>query len=97
LKELPVDLGGIAVVDIGAVHDSMAKDQDAHEKWLEKLLYGGSGDPVAIYTWKPTKTEIPVVESGFGDGAYPLYPLKIDNKTVGLEVEFIHADSFYPF
>jgi hypothetical protein len=97
IKELPVDLGGIAVVDIGTVHKSMNDDEDALQEWYDDVLYGDSNDSVAIHTWKPTKTKIPRVESGFGDGSYPLFPLQLDKTPVGLLIEFIEMGAKYPF
>lgn len=97
LKDLPVDLGGIAVVDIAAVHGSMQEDSDAHEEWLEDILYGDSDAAAQIARWKPTKTEIPFVDGGFGDGSYATYELRQGKQVVGLEVEFIAEGAEYPF
>ena len=61
LKEIPVDLGGIAVVDIAAVCDSMPEDEVRYEKWLEALVYEPEDESMsAIARWKPTKTEEPL-------------------------------------
>ena len=71
LKDIPFDLGGIAVVDIAAVYDSMREDERRYEKWLEALVYKTANESLAaIAEWKPTKTEIPYVDGGFGDGGY---------------------------
>jgi len=39
----------------------------------------------------------PFVTSGFGDGTYPVFALVEAGKRVGFEVQFIPADSTYPF
>ena len=96
LKEIPVDLGGIAVVDIGAVHQSMKEKQAIHEKWMEKILYGDDESLIGVCVWRPTKTEILYVDGGFGDGTYPVYQLVSARKVVGLEIEFISEGEVYP-
>lgn len=97
LKDLPVDLGGIAAVDIATVHASMQKDSEAHEEWLEEILYGDSEAAAQVVRWDPTKTDIPLVDGGFGDGSYPAYELREGKRVVGLEVEFIIEGQEYPF
>jgi hypothetical protein len=97
LKEIPVDLGGIAVVDIVAVHASMQQDAGRYEAWLEQLLYDSDEESLAsIAKWNPTKTEIPYVDGGFGDGSYPVFQLMASGKVIGLEVEFIKRSDKYP-
>ena len=47
LKDIPFDLGGIAVVDIAAVYDSMREDERRYEKWLEALVYKTANESLA--------------------------------------------------
>lgn len=97
LKEIPVDLGGIAVVDIATIYPSMQEDTERYEEWIEELLYDSDVESMAsIVTWQPTKTEIPYVDGGFGDGSYPVFQLVAAGKVVGLEVEFISEADEYP-
>lgn len=95
-KEIPVDFGGVAVVDIGTVHQSMEEDTERYEEWYDEALYGSSEGQFTIHTWPDTKTEIPCVDSGFGDGSYPLSELLLNGTPVGLEVTFIQEDEEYP-
>jgi hypothetical protein len=46
----------------------------------------GEGGPEMIY-----------VDSGFGDGTFPVYQLKTKGANVGFEVEFIEPSAKYPF
>jgi len=97
LKAIPVDLGGIAVVDIAVDHASIQEDEARYEKWLDALVYESENDSLAsIVKWKPTTTEIPYVDGGFGDGNYPVFQLTTSGKVVGLEVEFIKNSEVYP-
>ncbi len=98
LKKIPVDLGGIAVVDIEAIHPSMQEDEDRYQEWIEDLLYETESDlPVSVAKWEPTKTDIPCVDGGFGDGSYPVLELVSGGKVVGLEAVFIEEDATFPF
>jgi hypothetical protein len=98
IKEIPVDLGGIAVVDIATLEPSTKEVEEEYMDWLEDVLYGSNGESqTATQVWEPTGTKIPVVASGFGDGSYPVYQLVRNGTVVGLEAEFIAAGSPFPF
>jgi hypothetical protein len=46
----------------------------------------------------PTTNAVMIfMPSGFGDGSYPVHALRVDDRLVGVEVEFISADAPYPF
>ncbi len=94
LKEIPVDCGGIAVVNIDVVHASMNENEERTE-WFDDVIYHSG--TVEVAKWKPTKTDIPHVDSGFGDGCYPVFELLSGRKAVGLEFVFIEEDATYPF
>lgn len=97
IGSIPVDLGGVSVVDIKTVKPSMDEDEERYEEWLEDLLYDFDDySAVKIHQWKPTMTKIPNAESGFGDGEYDVYELLNDGAVVGMEVEFIAEDEEYP-
>jgi hypothetical protein len=75
----------------------MQQDAVRYEAWLEQLLYESDEESlVSIAKWKPTRTEIPYVEGGFGDGSYPVFQLIASGKIIGLEVEFIKGSDKYP-
>lgn len=97
VKELPVDIGGIAVVDIDIVQVSMREEEALYEEWHEEVIYGVDDSQVYVDVWEPTGTEIPSTESGFGDGSYPTYELLHHGKQVGLEVVYIEDNAPYPF
>ena len=98
LKRLPVDLGGIAVVDITILETSMDRSSEEYEEWIDEVLFGESGaSPVFVDTWEPSSISIPSCESGFGDGTYPCFELLSDGRVVGLEVEFIPDGTGYAF
>ena len=48
-----------------------------------------------LYTCEPAKTVVPFVDSGFGDGTYPVYYLTHDGRPVGLEAEFLAPGTPY--
>jgi hypothetical protein len=92
LKDLPVDLGGVSVVDIGwFVH---ACDSPRYETWLDRILYGEDGSLVKLHQWDDIL--IPSVESGFGDGTYEVFSLVSDGVPLGLEIIFIQQGEVYP-
>ncbi|GAB5561287.1 MAG: hypothetical protein SynsKO_29340 [Synoicihabitans sp.] len=95
VSKIPVDMGGVSVVDIATIHSSMQEDEEEHEEWIEEILYGDDFSPVSIHKWDATNTEIPSVESGFGDGTYNLFELVFEGSVVGLQVEFIGEDDTY--
>lgn len=45
----------------------------------------------------PTGASMIFVPSGFGDGSYPVYALRVSGNLVGLEIQFIAPDEPYPF
>jgi len=93
-----IDIGGIAVLDIDMVETSFGEDEDKYMAWLEDLLYKKSEAPVEIYNWNDTNTEIPHVETGFGDGGYEVYELLSNtSEVIGLEIVFIEQEEEYPF
>ncbi len=96
VSEIPVDMGGVSVVDIATVYQSMEENREAYEEWIEDTLYGSEEIlQFMFHEWELTKTTIPSVESGFGDGTYDLYELISDGIVVGLEVEFINEETTY--
>jgi len=90
IGEIPVDIGGISIVDIVTIESSLREDEERYEDWLEEILYGENLSLLSVHFWEPTQTKIPRVEGGFGDGLYGVYELKNDiGEIVGLEIEFV--------
>lgn len=98
LGKIPVDLGGIAIVDISVFEPSILENKEDYEEWLETIIFEGDCESlIATHLWMPTNTRIVAADGGFGDGVYEVYSLINNGKTVGLEVEFIEEGSYYPF
>lgn len=98
IGEIPVDLGGVSVVDIETIEPSINEDEDEHEEWLEDILFATDVESlVSLHEWPPTQTIIPSVESGFGDGVYDVFELVSGGRRVGLEIVFIEEGEKYPF
>jgi hypothetical protein len=98
IGEIPVDFGGVSVLDIDTVEDSINEDEERYEEWLDEILYDSDDySSIKIHEWVPTGTKIPVVQGGFGDGVYNVYELMEEGNIVGLEIEFIRDGEEYPF
>jgi hypothetical protein len=95
--EIPVDIGGVSVLDIDNVWESMCSLESEYEEWLEDLLFDDDYSLIKMHEWDETNTKIPTVEAGFGDGTYEVFELLDNGGVVGLEVEFITEGSKYPF
>ncbi|MGF1532014.1 MAG: hypothetical protein ACFCU4_11740 [Puniceicoccaceae bacterium] len=96
VSEIPVDLGGVSVVDIAAIIQSINENEERYEEWAEEILFGSDDySLVSLHEWLETKTKIPSVESGFGDGVYDLFELRSDGGVVGLQIVFIREDDLY--
>lgn len=90
IGEIPIDMGGVSIVDITTIELSVRENDERYEEWLEEILYGENHSLLFVHLWEPTQTKIPCVDGGFGDGLFDVYELKNSNGvTVGLEIEFI--------
>ncbi len=95
VAEIPVDFGGVSVVDIATMSPSIDEDEERHQEWIEDTLYGDDLSAVSIHEWPITQTKIPSVESGFGDGVYDLLELSADGEIVGLQIVFIEEGQHF--
>lgn len=94
--KISVDMGGIAIVDIDTFAPSTDENEDEYQEWLETALFE-TEDIVGVMRWGPTEPDIPFASGGFGGGRYPIYHLMHAGQVAGLEVEFIAANTPYPF
>ena len=92
--EIGIDLAGLAICDVDRLAGWAANDQDEWQRWGQPLWFGRTSQ-AGVYSCEPAKTVVPFVESGFGDGTYPVYYLMHDGRRVGLEAEFISPDTPY--
>lgn len=90
------DVARIGVCDVDALSRAWNEDEDAAndaaESWMD------DDGPVVTLTL-PGHPEAPIcaVDSGFGDGTFPVLELLTGGLRVGLEVELIEAGTLYPF
>ncbi len=95
--EVGVDLAAVGVTDGERIRAFFEADNDAFQEWGDALWYQRN-DMVGVWPCEPADTTIAYVDSGFGDGTFPVWHLMHDGVAVGLEIEFIapetpHADS----
>ena len=92
--EVGVDLAAVAICDVDRLAGWANDHQDEWQRWGDKLWFHRTAH-AGIYTCEPAKTVVPFVDSGFGDGTYPVYYLMRDGRPVGLEAEFIPPGTPY--
>ncbi|HEU4882886.1 MAG TPA: hypothetical protein VFT45_11585 [Longimicrobium sp.] len=88
------DVGRTGVCDaerFGAVEP--LKDEQRWTETIGAALDAAETHGVATFEG----VEMPFVSSGFGDGEFPVYPLKSGGEPVGAEVQFIKPTERYPF
>ena len=104
LGETCVDLGVLTLADHGVLErlipDISTPERDALSIWLSEYVHGGSLNmligthvvPLGDQTGggEPDNLPLFVVQSGLGDGGYPVFPLNdTAGNTVGVECEFL--------
>jgi len=92
--EVGVDLAAVAICDVDRLAGWAQGDEDQWRRWGHQLWYGRA-TPAGLYACEPAKTLVPFVDSGFGDGTYPVYYLMHDNRAVGLEAVFLPPGTPY--
>jgi hypothetical protein len=93
--EIGVDLAAVAICDVDRLAGWARDHQAEWQRWGDKLWFGRTVR-AGLYTCEPANTVVPFVDSGFGDGTYPVYYLIDDGRPVGLEAEFIPTRAPYP-
>lgn len=84
------------IVDFESFSKVWGDDDDASYDKLQDKLESAENFGVIKFD-KAANVLMPFVSSGFGDGSFPVFELVSDGQVVGLEVEFISAETKYPF
>jgi len=92
--EVGVDLAAIAVCDVDRLAPWAQADEDQWQQWGEDLWFGRT-DMAGIYSCRPADTVVPFIDSGFGDGTYPVHYLTENGRPIGLEVVFLPPGTPY--
>ena len=89
LGEAITDTGQVAICDIRALEQAVTKPHEAefNSDILEETRVAGMS--VTTFSYGGRSVDIAFSESGFGDGAFHVYPLEAAGKLVGAEVEFL--------
>ena len=86
--EVGVDLAAVAVCDVDRLAAWAHDHEDEWQRWGHQLWYGRT-TPAGLYACEPARTVVPFIDSGLGDGTYPVYYLMNDGRAVGLEAAFL--------
>jgi hypothetical protein len=90
--EADIDTARMAVCDIAAVDDAIGDDHGRFDELITQHEYGECG-VVEFRMKKPIA--MPYVDTGFGDGSYPVFELRSRWRRVGTEMEFLPAGFKY--
>jgi hypothetical protein len=89
IRQVEVDGGGVSIFDVDPI---LGCDPEVLMD-LEDRIIGTTFNGFAIfYSFGPTR--VSMIQSGYGDGSYPVYALRDGEELVGLEVEFINPQVF---
>lgn len=83
-----VDLGAVAICDVDRLAPWVGNHEPEWQRWGHPLWFGRTMR-AGVYPCDPAQTVVAFVESGYGDGTYPVYFLRSRGRVVGLEAEFI--------
>jgi hypothetical protein len=89
LGEAITDSAMIAICDIDALEAAVTKEYaDEYERDVQEGM-SPPGTTISTFSYGPRSFDVAWILSGLGDGAYPVFALKLSRKTVGVEVEFL--------
>lgn len=94
--EVGVDLAAIAVTDVDLLGAWAEANRDETQDWGQELWFNRAA-PAGFFSCPAASTELAFVDSGIGDGTYPVYYLVENGRNVGLEVAFIPPGTAWPF
>lgn len=83
-----VDLAAVAICDVDRLAPWARDHEDDWQKWGQDLWYGRTA-PAGLYECTAAGTVVPFLDSGHGDGTYPVYLLVEMGTAIGLEVVFL--------
>jgi hypothetical protein len=95
-EEAVVDVAGLAVCDADALERAWGDDEDSTLEALQDWMPIEKAAVELIIPKYPDAT-LYMVESGFGDGSFPIFELSENGIRVGFEVELIEPGTPYPF
>lgn len=96
LGETWTDTARTGVCDFAVFTNAWGTDNDASFEKISPAFNTSEPFGIAILD-KTSGAVLPFVDSGFGDGTFPVFELVVDEKRVGLEIEFIAPGTAYPF
>jgi hypothetical protein len=93
-----IDTGRTGICDLQVFRDAWGDDDQRSYRRISDKIEGRIPYGVAVLD-EATRAVLPFVESGFGDGEYPVRELleASGGSRVGLEVLFIRSSKIYPF
>lgn len=86
-----VDTATVCVCDFERVKAYGDQDEDGFLEWLEEEE-DALCEQCGVIKSSKAGISLPFVQSGYGDGSYPVIALEHDGKTVGLEVVFVGSE-----
>ncbi len=92
--DVGVDLAAVAICDVDRLAGWAQRHEDDWEEWGESLWYERTAQ-AGVYPCAPADTVVAFVDSGFGDGTFPVHHLIADSRPVGLEAVFLTQDTPY--
>ena len=96
IGETWTDTAKTGVCDFESFSQAWGSDDDASYETIEPFF--DTDNPFGIVIFDAARGAImPFVDSGFGDGTFPVFELAENGKRVGFEIEFIGEGKAYPF
>jgi hypothetical protein len=95
LGKSSADTGQIGICDLEVFRKAWGTDDDAAHAKIEDAVQDSDFGVVVLN--KREGAVMPFVQSGFGDGIFPVFELLEGGSRVGFEVEFIAEGAKYPF
>jgi hypothetical protein len=97
IGDVSVDTAKLGICDYEAFQKAWGADDEGSWEIVGDALEGERCGVAVLEA--SSGAVLPFVESGFGDGTYPLFDLRVpgSNERVGCEVQFIEFDAPYPF
>jgi hypothetical protein len=96
LGAVTTDMASLGIYDRRSMTRLLRKGREVFSEWGEAARGDGSRlYDILVYDLK-SGAILPCVQTGFGDGTFPVYELAANGKRVGFEVEFINKSGEVP-